>query len=159
MVKKVEENKKENKKENNMIGILVALIILVLCVVAVILFINNNNKKNDMVKNSDIENIIKEGKTAIIYVENSDSKKCEKCSDIKKYLNEEKINYEIYDVNKNTSKEYKKMLQTLTINPSDFNYPAVIYIKEGRIYSNIINVNDTKIVKQFIKDYDLTLVK
>lgn len=153
MVKKVEEN----KKENNMIGILVALIILVLCVVAVILFINN--KKNDMVKNSDIENIIKEGKTAIIYVENSDSKKCEKCLDIKKYLNEEKINYEIYDVNKNTSKEYKKMLQTLTINPSDFNYPAVIYIKEGRIYSNIINVNDTKIVKQFIKDYDLTLVK
>ena len=153
MVKKVEEN----KKENNMIGILVALIILVLCVVAVILFINN--KKNDMVKNSDIENIIKEGKTAIIYVENSDSKKCEKCSYIKKYLNEEKINYEIYDVNKNTSKEYKKMLQTLTINPSDFNYPAVIYIKEGRIYSNIINVNDTKIVKQFIKDYDLTLVK
>lgn len=149
MVKKVEENK--------IIGILVALIILVLCVVAVILFINN--KKNDMVKNSDIENIIKEGKTAIIYVENSDSKKCEKCSDIKKYLNEEKINYEIYDVNKNTSKEYKKMLQTLTINPSDFNYPAVIYIKEGRIYSNIINVNDTKIVKQFIKDYDLTLVK
>ena len=153
MVKKVEEN----KKENNMIGILVALIILVLCVVAVILFINN--KKNDMVKNSDIENIIKEGKTAIIYVENSDSKKCEKCSDIKKYLNEEKINYEIYDVNKNTSNEYKKMLQTLTVNPSDFNYPAVIYIKEGRIYSNIINVNDTKIVKQFIKDYDLTLVK
>ena len=153
MVKKVEENKKENK----MIGILAVLIILVLCVVAVILFINN--KKNDMVKNSDIENIIKEGKTAIIYVENSDSKKCEKCSDIKKYLNEEKINYEIYDVNKNTSKEYKKMLQTLTINPSDFNYPAVIYIKEGRIYSNIINVNDTKIVKQFIKDYDLTLVK
>ena len=153
MVKKVEEN----KKENNMIGILVALIILVLCVVAVILFINN--KKNDMVKNSDIENIIKEGKTAIIYVENSDSKKCEKCSDIKKYLNEEKINYEIYDINKNTSKEYKKMLQTLTVNPSDFNYPAVIYIKEGRIYSNIINVNDTKIVKQFIKDYDLTLVK
>ena len=153
MVKKVEEN----KKENNMIGILVALIILVLCVVAVILFINN--KKNDMVKNSDIENIIKEGKTAIIYVENSDSKKCEKCSDIKKYLNEEKINYEIYDVNKNTSKEYKKMLQTLTINPSDFNYPAVIYIKEGRIYSNIINVNDTKIVKQFIKDYDLAKVK
>lgn len=153
MVKKVEENKKENK----MIGILAVLIILVLCVVAFILFINN--KKNDMVKNSDIENIIKEGKTAIIYVENSDSKKCEKCSDIKKYLNEEKINYEIYDVNKNTSKEYKKMLQTLTINPSDFNYPAVIYIKEGRIYSNIINVNDTKIVKQFIKDYDLTLVK
>lgn len=153
MVKKVEENKKENK----MIGILAVLIILVLCVVAVILFINN--KKNDMVKNSDIENIIKEGKTAIIYVENSDSKKCEKCSDIKKYLNEEKINYEIYDVNKNTSKEYKKMLQTLTVNPSDFNYPAVIYIKEGRIYSNIINVNDTKIVKQFIKDYDLTLVK
>lgn len=152
-MKKVEEN----KKENNMIGILSVLIILVLCVVAVILFINN--KKNDMVKNSDIENIIKEGKTAIIYVENSDSKKCEKCSDIKKYLNEEKINYEIYDVNKNTSKEYKKMLQTLTINPSDFNYPAVIYIKEGRIYSNIINVNDTKIVKQFIKDYDLTLVK
>ncbi len=51
------------------------------------------------------------------------------------------------------------MLTTLSINPPDFNYPAVIYIKDGSMYSNIININDTKTVDTFIREYQLQDVK
>ena len=58
----------------------------------------------------------------------------------------------LYDVNKYKKNEYKKMLQSLSINPSDFNYPAVIYIKDGSLYSDIINIKDTKVIDKFLKD-------
>lgn len=150
----------ENKsnKENKIIGILILTIILVVCVVAAILYLNNNNK-TIVVKNGDIKSIINEGKTAIIYVENSDSKKCKNCEEIKKYLDSKEINYLLYDVKKNSKDNYKEMLQNLTINPNDFGYPGVIYVKEGVIYSDIINIKDVKVVEQFIKEYNLTKVK
>ena len=43
-----------------------------------------NNNVNE--KNISIEEIIKENKTEVVYVENSDKKKCEKCKELKKYL-------------------------------------------------------------------------
>ena len=49
----------------------------------------------------------------------------------------------------------KKMLQSLSINPSDFNYPAVIYIKDGSLYSDIINIKDTKVIDKFLKDNNI----
>ena len=51
------------------------------------------------------------------------------------------------------------MLKTVEINPDDFGYPGVIYIKEGRLYADVINLEDTKPVKNFIKTYDLKKVK
>ena len=78
---------------------------------------------------------------------------------MKEYLDSKDINYVLYDVNKNSKGSYKEMLQNLTINPNDFGYPGVIYVKEGQIYSDIINIKDTKVVEQFIKEYNLTKVK
>ncbi len=145
------------KKENKVIGILILTIVLVICVVAGVLYFNLN--KTDYIKTSDVKKIIKEGKTAIIYVENSNSKKCKNCKELKEYLDSKDINYVLYDVNKNSKGSYKEMLQNLTINPNDFGYPGVIYVKEGQIYSDIINIKDTKVVEQFIKEYNLTKVK
>ncbi len=154
MEKKVEN---QTNKENKVIGTLVLIIILVVCIVAAVLYINT--KKDTIVKTEDVKDIIKEGKTAIIYVENSDSKKCGNCSEIKKYLDSKNINYVLYDVKKNSKDNYKEMLQNLTINPKDFGYPGVIYVKDGEIYSDIINIKDTKTVEKFIKEYDLTKIK
>ena len=145
------------KKENKVIGILILTIVLVICVVAGVLYFNLN--KTDYIKTSDVKKIIKEGKTAIIYVENSNSKKCKNCKELKEYLDSKDINYVLYDVNNNSKGSYKEMLQNLTINPNDFGYPGVIYVKEGQIYSDIINIKDTKVVEQFIKEYNLTKVK
>ncbi len=151
-------NKKEaDIKRNKQIFILVCLIIIVVIVVAMIMNSINNNKKGQ--RNIDISSIVRNAETKIIYVSSSDSKKCKKCSTIRKYLDSQNIKYVTYDVESYSKKEYKEMLKTIEINPDDFDYPAVIYIREGRLYSNIINLEDTKPVKEFIDTYDLKEIK
>ena len=86
---------------------------------------------------------------------NSDSKKCKDCAKIEKHLDGKSLNYEVYDVKKVGDSSYKKFLDNLNIDSEVFNYPAVIYIKDGSMYANIININDTKVVDQFVKDYNL----
>lgn len=149
------ENNSNN--ENKKIGILIILIILVIAIAGIILVINKDKKIE--VKNKDIENIILKYETAIIYVENSDAKKCDKCKEIKNYLDKKNIDYILYDINKYSKNEYDKMLNLLSINPNDFGYPGIVYIKEGSLYSNVININNTIAVDNFIKDYNLTQVK
>lgn len=141
---------KEIMKEKRKI-IIVGLIVLLIVIVVVMILLNNNVNE----KNISIEEIIKENKTEVVYVENSDKKKCEKCKELKKYLDKKNIEYVLYDVNKYKKNEYKKMLQSLSINPSDFNYPAVIYIKDGSLYSDIINIKDTKVIDKFLKDNNI----
>lgn len=151
-------NKNENKgKQNKQIMILVVAIVAVIVIVMIVLRLLNGT--GGASTKADISTILKEGQTKIIYIENTEKGKCSKCSTIKKYLDEKKINYVTYDASKYSDKEYKKMLQSIEINPSDFGYPAVVYIKDGKLYSNVINLVDTKTVETFIKDYDLTKVK
>ena len=156
-MKNIKENKdvKTMTNENKSIFILVVIILVVMLIIYGGLQLMNTNS----IKSTDISDIIKKKETKIIYVENSDGKKCSKCNKVLKHLEKNKINYEIYDAKKYSTKEYEKMLQTLNINPSDFNYPAIIYIKDGVMYSNIINIENTKVVDLFIKDYELKKVK
>lgn len=151
------ENVEMKNKEGKTIVLLVGAIIFVIIVVGVILLLNGG--KLGLVDKDNIEGILKERKSAIIYVENSDAKKCKNCSKIKEFLDEKKVNYILYDVNKVTEKDYHKMLSLLNITVSDFGYPAIIYIEDGSLYSNIINISDTEIVDRFIQDYHLTKVK
>ena len=151
-------NKKEKKNNDNK-QIMVLLVVILLVVAAIFLalkFMGNTSKKVD---SANIETIMKNGETKIVFVMSSDKSNEKKSNKIKDYLDSKNINYETYDVSKYSKKDYQKMLQDLSINPSDFGYPAVIYIKDGKLYSNVINLDDTKVVDTFIKDYDLTKVK
>lgn len=146
----------KNENHNKQIVVLVAAIAAVIAITAIVLnFINTNKEKNKI----DVASIVSKAETKIIYVGSSDSKKCKNCKEIEKYLDSQKINYLTYDVEDYTEEEYKKMLRTIEINPDDFGYPAVIYIREGRLYSNVINLTDTKPVQEFIKTYELKNVK
>lgn len=143
--------------KNKQIAILVAAIVVVIAITAIVL--NVINKDNKEASKVDVASIVSKAETKIIFVGNSDSKKCKDCDKIEKYLDDEKINYVTYDVADYTDEEYKEMLRTIEINPDDFGYPAVIYIREGRLYSNVINLTDTKPVKEFIKTYELKNIK
>lgn len=146
----------KNENHNKQIVVLVAAIAAVIAITAIVLnFINTNKEKNKI----DVASIVSKAETKIIYVGSSDSKKCKDCKEIEKYLDSQKINYVTYDVEDYTEKEYTEMLRTIEINPDDFGYPAVIYIREGRLYSNVINLTDTKPVQEFIKTYELKNVK
>ena len=151
-------NKRAKKDSTNkqVIILFVVILLVILGIFLVLKSVGNTEKKVD---SANIETIMKNGETKLIFVMSSDKSKAGKSNDIKKYLDDKKINYVTYDVSKYSKKDYQKMLQDLSINPSDFGYPAVIYIKDGKLYSNVINLDDTKVVDTFIKDYDLTKVK
>lgn len=142
--------------ENKKIFILIVAILVVMFVCYFIVNLISGGNKNDGVE---VSSLIEQNKTAVLYVWNSDTTKCEDCKKIKKHLDKEKINYLSYDVKGYSKTKYQDMLRTLSINPPDFNYPAVIYVKEGLMYSNIINIDDTKTVDTFIKEYQLKNVK
>ena len=151
-------NKRAKKDSTNkqVIILFVVILLVILGIFLVLKSVGNTEKKVD---SANIETIMKNGETKLIFVMSSDKSKAGKSNDIKKYLDDKKINYVTYDVSKYSKKDYQKMLQDLSINPSDFGYPAVIYIKDGKLYSNVINLDDTKVVDTFIKDYDLTKIK
>ena len=138
-------------EERKIVILVIAIIAVVVIVLLTLKFLNGSNK----ITSKSISEAFSDKKTMLIYVENSDSKKCDKCNTIKKYLDDEKIDYTLYDVKKNGNKDYEKFLDLLKISKNDFNYPAILYIKDGFMYSNVINLNDVSVVEQFIKDYDL----
>ena len=140
--------------------IIIALLVIVLGIVcALVVFKKDSNISLEEKEKPNIENVLKEKEKLIIYVENTASKKCSKCSSIKKYIDSKNLNYYLFDVNKESKEEYDKLLDTLSINKKVFNYPAIIYLQDGIMFANIINIEDTNVVDQFIEDYDLTNVK
>lgn len=145
-----------SREENKKIIILVVSILVVILVCYLIMNFIGNGSKNS---SDNIENMMKSSETKVLYIWNSDTKKCKECKKIKNHLKRKKIRYIDYDVKNYSDSKYKKMLTTLSINPPDFNYPAVIYMKDGSMYSNIINIRDTKTVDTFIKEYQLQDVK
>ena len=150
---------KRAKKDSTNKQVIILFVVILLVILGIFLVLNSVGNTEKKVDSANIETIMKNGETKLIFVMSSDKSKAGKSNDIKKYLDDKKINYVTYDVSKYSKKDYQKMLQDLSINPSDFGYPAVIYIKDGKLYSNVINLDDTKVVDTFIKDYDLTKVK
>lgn len=153
------QSKKKGKKNNSNVQMIVLLIVILIAVVAIFSILKSINSTEKKVDSTNIETIMKNGETKIVFVMSSDKSKAKDSEKVKKYLDSKNINYVTYDVSKHSKKDYEKTLQDLSINPSDFGYPAVIYIKDGKLYSNIINLSDTRVVDVFIKDYDLTKVK
>lgn len=142
---------------NKKIVVLLIAILLVLVVFKVAT--KEVEKANDRKNRADISEIIKNKETKVVYIGSRDSKKCKKCNDVVNYLKNEGIDFATYEVEDYSKEEYESMLKSIQINPVDFGYPAVVYIRDGKLYSNIININDTKAVATFIKDYQLKTVK
>ena len=139
---------KENKKMIILIGVTIVLIIIVKLLMG-----------NKTLEKIDINSIVKNKETMIIYVESKDSDKCSKCSEIEKYIDKKELKYSKYIIEDYSKEEYNYLLKKLNINKKDFGYPAILYIKEGKLYSNLINIPSTKLVDNYIKDYSLNKVK
>ncbi|MCI8346922.1 MAG: hypothetical protein HFJ12_03115 [Bacilli bacterium] len=138
------------KNKNERMILVVVSIILIIGTILIIIF-SGNRKEN--IKS--VEEIISQNEESIIFVNNSDSKKCKNCQKIKRYLDKNKMTYVLYDVRKHTNDEYIEMLQSLSINPNSFHYPAIIYVKNGKAYADLINIKDPDKIEKFIKKYDI----
>ena len=75
---------------------------------------------------------------------------------IKYYLDQNNIDYYGYDKSTSSDKDYQEFLNILNIDPDLFGMPAVIYIRDGEMFSNIINITEVKTVEHFVKEYNLS---
>lgn len=156
-------NKMVNIFSNKYFAFFSSLLAIILIIICILSFTTNNfsfisSDDNTYINNDRMEEIAKNKEEIIIYVYNSKSSN-KYNSKIKKYLDSNEIKYEIYNVNVATKNEYKKFLKLLDIDYDLFGYPSLIYIKDGVMFANIINISDTKVVDTFIKDYDLATIK
>lgn len=162
--------KKKETKQNNKYLILIIIVLLGINVVLSTILILNRTNGSDIISKCDnekttakfdfkeIDSIINNKEDGIIYYYNSNSnKKINK--EIKKYLDELKINYYAYDDVDVNKEDYVSFLSKLNIDKDIFGVPAIIYIRDGEMYANIINIDNKEVVKQFIDDYDLYTIK
>lgn len=134
-------------KKYNKIFIIILIIILLGIVIGML------NKKSISYK--EIINVIKNKQTKIVYIGSSDFNKCKACEEVINVLDEYEIKYIKYDVDISSNKEYKKLLKKIGVDNDSFKTPAVIYIKDGKVYSNIDDIPNADTLRDFIREYQL----
>ncbi len=146
-----------NKKIRN---IIIISFVIVLLIIIIFFIISKRVDKKDMntATYNEIKSMIDNKDTFLIYYYNSKSKNKHN-NEIKKYLDEKGIKYFNYNDVLVDRDEYNKLLELLNMDKDDFGIPSLIYIKDGTMYANIINIDSKNIVDSFIDNYDLYTVK
>lgn len=133
--------------------------IAIVCVVVLlfIVIVRNSLAKDEIYANVDVNNILMG--TNVLYMDNTDYNECKFCNKARVYLDDKGINYKYYNVSSVSDDKFKEDLELLGIDKDLFGTPALIYIEDGRMFANIINISDTDVIDSFIKDYSLDKLK
>ena len=133
--------------------------IAIVCVVIVlfVVIVRNSLAKDEIYANVDVNNVLMG--TNVLYMDNTDYNECKFCNKARVYLDDKGINYKYYNVSSVSDDKFKEDLELLGIDKDLFGTPALIYIEDGRMFANIINISDTDVIDSFIKDYSLDKLK
>ena len=171
--------KKEKKKDNNIknknnfkliiekivkfftnkkvIITFISLLFIFIVAFGIYKVIDTKNYKSTITYN-EIKGMVDNKESFLIYYYNSKSKN-KNNRNIKKYLDEEGIRYYNYNDIYVDKDEFNNFLKLINIDSKLFGTPAIIYIKDGKMYGNLINIDNKEIVEKFIGTYDLYTVK
>lgn len=141
-------------KIKNKKGLYLVLIVVVLIIVLICLVTKETTKKS--INSEKIKDLLNSGDTSVVVFT---SNKCKYCGETTRYLEKNHINYYLYNISKNSKDDFNKSLNYLGVDKNLFGEPAIVYIKDKMMFANIININDEKVIKTFVKDYNLTKVK
>lgn len=141
--------KKKDKK-----GIYIMLILILIVIVLICLVTKETTKKS--INSETVRSLLNSDNDSVIVFTSND---CKYCSETIRYLEKNKINYNLYNMSKNSKSDFNKALDYLGIDRNVFGEPAIIYIKDKMMFANIININDDKVIETFVKDYNLKKVK
>lgn len=123
-------------------AIIIAVIVLLIIITVFFLFYNKMmGKQDDVLKN------IKKEKTFVVYIIKNN---CKNCDAIKKEISNIKYN-ELREGNK----EYIEIINKLGLEDSNIKSSALIYIKKGKTYSYIVDMQEKQEIKNFIKNNKL----
>lgn len=144
------------KEELDFHTIILYCIILILIIIIVVMYLSSiKTEKSVVTDNINISEILEKKETKLIYVYSNKDNKCKYCNTVSKYLNDNEISYLSYNIENVTKDNYNDLLKKLGIDRGVFGYPALIYIKDGEMFANIINIDNDEVLENFINDYDL----
>ena len=107
---------------------------------------------------NELKSMMDKKETFVIYYYNDKSSNLKNLT-IKKHLYKKGIKYYLYNDMDTDKEEYNKLLNLLNIDKKIFAPPSIIYIREGKMFGNIINIDSNRTVDNFIDNYDLYTVK
>jgi len=93
--------------------------------------------------------------TFVIYLNNS--KECNFCKVVMNKLDSDQVNYFSYDISK--EKDYKEVLYKLEISENALDIPGVVFVVEGKVYSNLLGIDDINLLDSFLETYHLKYTK
>ncbi len=97
-----------------------------------------------------ISSKMKKDETFLVFINGND---CENCNEIEAYLKDKKVEFEQLN---ELSSEAKTILEENNFDTKKSITPAVLYIKNGKLYANLVNINSTIELELFIKNYKLS---
>ena len=83
----------------------------------------------------------------MVYVTNE----CDRCDNVEKRLRDKNIKF--YELNLNKEKRTTEILTKFRIDRDKLEAPALIYIKDGKLYAYIDDIKDVDVFNKFINDY------
>lgn len=125
-------------------NILVVFLVAGICIIFVILFFGKG------LVGGPISRKMKNNDTFLIFIGNE---QCDNCSSIKSFLDSRNVSYEELNEYDN---EAKKIFKKYDFIVDDSISPAVLYVKKGKVYSSLVNLNDTEELSLFIDNYKLS---
>ena len=119
--------------------------IVVLLVFGILFFFVLLNKFSP--RSPEVVNSVKKGETIYVLI---DEKKCSTCKKIKEILKEEDIKY--YEINVDKDSHYKEFLDSISATENEVVIPTLMYIKDGKLDSTVVDIKDEDVLKVFIKN-------
>ena len=95
--------------------------------------------------------LYKKTKTNDTYLMVYVNKECDRCQDVEKRLRDKNIVF--YELNLNKEKRTTEILTKFKLDREKLVSPALIYIKDGKLYAYIDDIKDVETFNKFIEDY------
>lgn len=109
------------------------------------------NKLGD--KPSKILDGISNQETMLLLVTEQD---CNSCKNVENILKENNVSYSV--LNKDKESKYSQILKKLDFTQSDATPPTIIYIVDGKVYSSLVETEETKVLS-YIENNNLISTK
>lgn len=76
------------------------------------------------------------------------AEECENCKLVENILDNKDIKY--LKVNKSTNKDYASIMEKLGIKNKNDSFPIIVYVKDGKMVGNLMNIDSEKEVEGFL---------
>ena len=149
---------KEFLKDKKIFTMVAIVSLIVVSIIFICLMLATGIDDRNMITYDEIANVVNNKNSILIYYYNSNSSNHYN-KEVLKDLDKKRIKYYIYDDKNVMNEEKNKFLDLLNIKKETFGFPSLIYIKNGEMYGNLINIDNMDVVDKFIKNYDLYVLK